>query len=62
MLEQRPLVTEAPDPDRAAAAVQLLADRLLAQMETSLELINGLTAPLPRTDTGWPDVAVLRAG
>jgi AcrR family transcriptional regulator len=62
VLEQRPLVTEGLEPDRAAAAVQVFAERLLAQMETSLELINGLTAPLPRTDTGWPDVSVLRAG
>ncbi|GAA3181158.1 hypothetical protein GCM10010531_39220 [Blastococcus jejuensis] len=62
VLEQRPLVSEGLEPDRAAAAVQLFAERLLGQMETSLELINGLGEPLPRTDTGWPGVAVLRAG
>lgn len=62
VLEQRPLVNEGLEPDRAAAAVQLFTERLFDQMETSLELINGLGAPLPRSDTGWPDVAVLRAG
>lgn len=62
VLEQRPLALDGLDPDRAAVAVQLFAERLLAQMETSLELVSGLAAPLPRTDTGWPEVAVLRAG
>lgn len=62
VLEQRPLVSDGLEPDRAATAVQLFAERLLGQMETSLELINGLGEPLPRTDTGWPGVAVLRAG
>ena len=50
------------EPDRAAAAVQVFADRLLAQMEASLELINGAAAPLPRDRHRLARGAVLRAG
>jgi AcrR family transcriptional regulator len=53
---------DGPPPDEAASAAHAFADRLLAQMEISLQMLHGVGEPLPRPDTGWPEPRTLRAG
>jgi hypothetical protein len=61
ILEQRPHISAGVEPEHAAVATQLFADRLLAQMETCLQMISGVGEPLPRA-VGRTAAAVRRAG
>ena len=57
---QRPRVNGGADPDLTAATVMDVADRLLREMESAANAVH--RAPASRTDTGWPDTGIRRAG
>ncbi len=59
VVAQRPLLSAGADPERTAAGIVELADRMLAQLEQVVALVHG--GP-PLADTGWPESAVRRAG
>jgi AcrR family transcriptional regulator len=59
---QRPRLARGADPELTAAMVRDVADRMLREMESCAEVVHGLSAAAPRTDTGWPETGVRRAG
>ncbi len=60
VIQQRPVADAGFDPVRAVAT-RAFAERLLGQMEACLQM-SGVPTPLPRPDTGWPQIAALQAG
>jgi AcrR family transcriptional regulator len=61
VVAQRPMLTEGADPEKTAADVMDLADRVFGQLEAAVAVVHG-HAPALRVDTGWPRTAVLEAG
>jgi len=60
VLEQRPGLTEGACPDKTAADVMDLTDRVLSQLEVGVALVHG-GGHAARADTGWPEHTVRRA-
>jgi AcrR family transcriptional regulator len=63
IVTQRPNLTEGADPGQTATAAAERADRVLGRLEQVVELVRGRARTTAiRTDTGWPQDAVRRAG
>jgi len=63
VVEQRPELTDGADPEKKAADVMDLADRVLSQLQAGVSLVHGRPEPAPaRTDNGWPRTPARRAG
>jgi AcrR family transcriptional regulator len=63
ILGQRPHLTEGADPEQAATTVAELADRVLGQLETNVDLVHGRTRNTAAgTDTDWSHGALRQAG
>ena len=60
IVENRSLVADGADPEEAAAAVEDIANRLFAQMETAFAMVVEPNEARKHADTGWPRT-VLRA-
>jgi AcrR family transcriptional regulator len=58
---QRSRLTRGADPDRAAAAVRDVADRMLREMEGTAAAVHGGAGPARDVDTGWPGNVVASA-
>ncbi len=59
---QRLRVIRGADPDRTAATVADVADRLLREMENTANAVHMPCDVASRADTGWPRTTVRRAG
>ncbi len=59
---QRPQLSDGTCPERAALEFMTLTDRLLGQLETDMIALLDRHGARRRTDTGWPPVAMRRAG
>jgi AcrR family transcriptional regulator len=60
VVEQRAELTEGADPEKKAADVMDLADRVLSQLQAGVSLVHGRPGPA-RTDNGWPRTPTRRA-
>jgi AcrR family transcriptional regulator len=58
---QRPLLSEGACPERAAAELMDLTDRILGQLQGDMAAVPGRRAHDRRTDTGWPPAGMRRA-
>jgi AcrR family transcriptional regulator len=61
VVQQRPHMTTVAASDDTVAETRMFADRLLAQMETCLDLIQGAPDMLPERETGWPQPTASQA-
>jgi AcrR family transcriptional regulator len=59
---QRPLLSDGACPERAAAEIMDLTDRLLGQLQSDMAAMRGRREVCRPTDTGWPPVGRRRAG
>jgi AcrR family transcriptional regulator len=61
-VDQRRSAVEGEDPAERAARVERLVDRVLAGIQSQIQPVAGSSEVGVRSDTGWPPVAIRRAG
>jgi AcrR family transcriptional regulator len=62
VIGQRPRLAGGADAELTAAMVMDVADRMLREMESCAEAVHGSSPAKVRTDTGWPETGLRRAG